>query len=255
MSRTKSGAVRDRHLSIADSAHLQVRSLVKRYGAVAALDGIDLEIQPGEAIGLIGPNGSGKTTMIDCIGGAQLATEGSIVLNGEDITRVSRARRARLGVGRTFQNLRLFTEMTVRENVATGLAVRRSDGSSGPHIVQEMLERFGLSEVARERASDLPYGDQRRVEMARALASYPRLLCLDEPAAGLNDLETATLKSVLNEVREELRFSLIIIDHDMTLVFGVAERVAVLDEGRKIFEGVPDEVFQQQQVVEAYLGS
>ncbi len=248
-------AARDRQGSVAGSARLQVRDVVKRYAAVSALSGIELIIEPGEAVGLIGPNGSGKTTMVDCIAGAIPISSGSIHLDDMDITTASRPQRARLGIARTFQNLKLFREMTVEENVATGLTSRPGWRHDRGAIVGSLLERFGLQGMARVRASDLPYGYQRRVEMARALASQPRLLCLDEPAAGLNDTETSELREILTDIHGTLNCTLILIDHDMTLVFGVAQRVVVFDEGHKIYEGTPETVFQQAHVVEAYLGS
>jgi ABC-type branched-subunit amino acid transport system ATPase component len=248
-------STRGRHTSVAGGACLQIRAVAKQYGAVKALDGVDLLIESGEALGLIGPNGSGKTTMIDCIAGAISVTAGSIFMDEVDITKASRPQRARLGISRTFQNLKLFAEMTVEENVAAGLTARPTKSYSRGAVVGSLLEQFGLSSVARERSSDLSYGYQRRVEMARALASQPRLLCLDEPAAGLNDTETLELRGILTDIHANANCTLIIIDHDMTLVFGVAQRVVVLDDGYKIYEGSPDTVFQQVHVVEAYLGS
>jgi branched-chain amino acid transport system ATP-binding protein len=214
---------------------------------------VDLEVGEREVLGLIGPNGSGKTTLVNCISGVLEVDGGEIALRSRRVTRASRPRRARAGLARTFQTPRLFAELTVRENVAVGVTAlgrRRGRGNR----VQPLLERLGLQELSRRVVSSLPYGHQRRVEIARALAGEPTLLLLDEPAAGLNDAETAELRQLLREIRGD-GCSILVIDHDMSLIMGVSDRIQVLDEGRVIFTGAPEEAFKQKDVVEAYLGT
>jgi branched-chain amino acid transport system ATP-binding protein len=214
---------------------------------------VDLEVGEREVLGLIGPNGSGKTTLVNCISGVLEIDGGEIALRSRRVTRASRPRRARAGLARTFQTPRLFAELTVRENVAVGLTAlgrRRGRGDR----VQPLLERLGLQELSRQVVSSLPYGHQRRVEIARALAGEPKVLLLDEPAAGLNDAETAELRELLREIRGD-GCSILVIDHDMSLIMGVSDRIQVLDEGRVIFTGAPEEAFKQKDVVEAYLGT
>ena len=214
---------------------------------------MDLEVGEREVLGLIGPNGSGKTTLVNCISGVLEIDGGEIALRSRRVTRASRPRRARAGLARTFQTPRLFAELTVRENVAVGLtALGRGRGRA--HRVEPLLERLGLRDLSRQVVSSLPYGHQRRVEIARALAGEPTLLLLDEPAAGLNDAETAELRELLGEIRGD-GCSILVIDHDMSLIMGVSDRIQVLDEGRVIFTGAPEEAFKQKDVVEAYLGT
>jgi ABC-type branched-subunit amino acid transport system ATPase component len=232
---------------------LQVTGAVKRFSGLTALDGADLALASGEVLGLIGPNGSGKTTLVNCVSGALRIDRGRIRLRGRDITRASRARRAKSGIARTFQNLKLFGELTVRENVLVGR--NASSGASAPKDVEGLLRSLRLDGVAREIVSTLPYGAQRRVEIARALAGDPRVLLLDEPAAGLNDGETAELKELIHQIRSERGCGVLVIDHDMNLVLGISDRVQVLDEGAVIYEGAPQEAFEQPRVVEAYLGA
>jgi branched-chain amino acid transport system ATP-binding protein len=235
---------------------LSVKNIVKRFGGVQALAGVDLALGEGEVLGLIGPNGSGKTTLVNCISGALEIDEGEISLSGQSLTRASRVRRARAGVARTFQTPRLFTGLTVRENVLTGLFAARNRGEAASRRrVDAILDRLGLHDLGRVVVAGLPYGYQRRVEIARALASQPSVLLLDEPAAGLNDAETAELRALLHEVRGEDGCSIIVIDHDMNLILGVSHRIQVLDEGRVIFTGAPKDAFKQRRVVEAYLGT
>jgi ABC-type branched-subunit amino acid transport system ATPase component len=226
--------------------------VVKRFGGVTALAGVDMTLAPGEILGLIGPNGSGKTTLVNCISGALPIDEGEISLGGRPLPG-SRVGRARAGIARTFQNLRLFGQMTVRENVIVGTNATRRGGRA-PGDVEALLERLRLQPYARTAAASLPYGYQRRVEIARALAGRPSVLLLDEPAAGLNETETEELLTLLREIRSDDGIGIVLIDHDMNLVIEVSDRVQVLDGGRVIFEGDPKLAFAQQHVVEAYLG-
>jgi branched-chain amino acid transport system ATP-binding protein len=235
---------------------LSVTNIVKRFGGVTALNGVDLELGQEEVLGLIGPNGSGKTTLVNCISGVLAIDEGAIRLKDRSLARTSRARRARAGIARTFQTPRLFAGLTVRENVTAGLrAGGGARGSSARQQVDALLARFELQRLGRQVVSSLPYGHQRRVEIARALAGKPQVLLLDEPAAGLNDAETAQLKAVIEDIRREHGCSIIVIDHDMSLIMGVSHRIQVLDEGQVIFTGDPADAFRQRRVVEAYLGT
>jgi branched-chain amino acid transport system ATP-binding protein len=233
---------------------LAVRNLVRRFGGLTALAGVDLDLAEGEILGLIGPNGSGKTTLVNCVSGVHSVTSGSVHLDGMEITNWSRVRRARAGLARTFQNLRLFKELTVLENIAVSRTATGGRKLGDGNSAGDLTARLGLEDRARSVVSRLPSGIQRRVEFARALATNPRVLLVDEPAAGLNDAETAELRQLLKEVRDQFGCSILLIDHDMSLVLRVADRVQVLDEGRSIFAGRPDEAFKQSQVVEAYLG-
>lgn len=233
---------------------LSVRGVVRRFGGLTALATVDLDLFDGEILGLIGPNGSGKTTLVNCVSGVHRVTSGAVFLDSTQITYWSRVRRARAGLARTFQNLRLFRELTVLENVAVAAGTAVSRNSSGAVKPTDLVGRLGLDEFARSVVSRLPSGIQRRVEIARALATKPRVLLVDEPAAGLNDAETSELRQLLTDIRDEFGCSILLIDHDMSLVLRVADRVQVLDEGKTIFTGRPDQAFKQPRVVEAYLG-
>jgi branched-chain amino acid transport system ATP-binding protein len=219
-----------------------------------ALRGVTLELAEGEILGLIGPNGSGKTTLVNCISGVLGIDEGRITLGERNITKAARMRRARSGLARTFQSPRLFMELSVRENVEVGGNAVRGGRREMRTRVDSLLRRLDLSDISRRVVSSLPYGYQRRVEIARALVGEPDVLLLDEPAAGLNDVETSGLRALLLEIREG-ECGIIVIDHDMSLIMNVSDRVQVLDEGHVIFMGAPEDAFKQQAVVEAYLGA
>jgi branched-chain amino acid transport system ATP-binding protein len=232
---------------------LTVRQLEKRFGGVKALDGIDVELSGGEVLGLIGPNGSGKTTLVNCLSGVHLPDAGTIEFESHDITRWSSTRRARAGLLRTFQNLRLFSELTVGENVEAGQFTGRAP--KGPAAAAEMLREMGLEGRGRTVASGLSYGEQRRVEIGRAMAGEPRLLLLDEPGAGLSDVDRAGLRTRLIEIRDRTGCAMIVIDHDMPFILGLCTRILVLHEGRLIYAGDPAGAVADQGVIEAYLGS
>lgn len=247
--------LRGGHWPPANNPSLVVENAMKNYKGVHALAGVSLHVDYHETLGLIGPNGSGKSTLVNCICGVTPLSSGSVLLNGTNISTFPRTRRAQMGIARTFQNLRIFPELTAFENVMIGsTSVRLASRTKRDEAIQ-LLGQLGLGDMVRTRTGDLPYGYQRRVEIARALAARPSLLCLDEPAAGLNDNETAELQEILRQVHMEFNCSIILIDHDMTLVLGLAHRVIVLDEGHVIYEGAPEKVFHQQNVVDAYLGS
>ncbi len=235
---------------------LEISNLSKRFGGVRALQGVDLAIASGETLGLIGPNGSGKTTLINCLSGVIRPDEGSVRVDGQDITGWSRPRRARFGVVRTYQNLRLFPDMTVAENIAVGLMrAGKRTARQRDRAVIEAIEAHGLADISRTRVRGLAYGQQRRVEIARALVAPPLVLLLDEPAAGLGEADTADLAASLANVRRQHRSIVVLIDHDVEFVTSTSDRVAVLHEGRVVRQGSPAEIRQDPFVSEIYLGS
>ncbi len=246
----------------ASAPALAVRGLGKRYGGVQAVDDISLELAPGERMGVIGPNGAGKTTLFKMIAGDVAPTTGTIELFDRDVTRLGTARRARLGVGRTFQVSNLFRDMSVLDNVrvaARGGSARarvfwrtQGLGDDASRASRDMLDAVGLSHRNDDTVADLSHGEQRQLEIAMALVTEPRLLLLDEPAAGLSAAERTTLRRLIEELPRTL--PILLIEHDMSLALGLTDRVMCMENGRHIVTGTPDEVREHPTVKEIYLG-
>ncbi|MEW9668373.1 ABC transporter ATP-binding protein [Ammoniphilus sp. 3BR4] len=248
---------------------LKVCGLTKRFGELVAVGGVDLEVKKGSISAVIGPNGAGKTTFFNMITGIYIPDEGSVKLKDKSLIGLRPDRIAALGIARTFQNIRLYGNMTVMENVMAAMHVRLKANLFGilchlPSVRGEemevqaeayrLLEYVGLASSLNETAQNLPYGAQRRLEIARALATQPKILLLDEPAAGMNPRETSELTAFIRKMREDLDLTIILIEHDMKLVMEIAEHILVLDYGVKIAEGKVDEIRNHPQVIEAYLG-
>jgi branched-chain amino acid transport system ATP-binding protein len=248
---------------------LSVGGVSVRFGGVQALDGAALTVREGEVASLIGPNGAGKTTLLGVVSGAVAPQSGSVRLRGEELSGRPVHERARAGIVRTFQNLEIFSNMTVLENVVTGAHLKAGytlldsllrtpkfhrEEKRLREAGMEKLEFVGLADKARANAADLPYGDQRLLEMARALASDPALLLLDEPAAGLNNKETARLGAIIRRIRGELNVGVALVEHDMELVMEISDRITVLHFGKILAQGTPREIQENPEVVAAYLG-
>ena len=249
---------------------LTVEGVAVRFGAVVALDGVSLTVRRGEICGLIGPNGSGKTTLFNCISGFYRPQRGTITLDGQRLGALDRHRMAHLGIGRTFQNLALFRSMTVRDNILVGAhpagrsgfvagalalpRVRREEAAAVARLA-EVLGLLGLDAVADLPISALPFGTAKRVEIARALVSRPKLLLLDEPACGLNHAEVEELFTLLRDIRERFALSVLLVEHHMGLVMRICEHVVALASGRCIADGSPEQVQRTEDVVRAYLGT
>lgn len=248
---------------------LEIKDLGIDFGGLTAVNDLNMQVYPGEIYGLIGPNGAGKTTVFNMLTKVYQPTRGTITLDGQDMAKLNPVEANKAGVARTFQNIRLFSNMTVLDNVKIGLhnsvnystmtailrlPKYRTEEKKADEEAMELLKLFGLDDKAAMSAGNLPYGAQRRLEIARALATHPKLLLLDEPAAGMNPQETQELMDMIRTVRDHFKIAILLIEHDMKLVMGICDRITVLNYGMLLAQGVPAEIQANPEVIKAYIG-
>jgi branched-chain amino acid transport system ATP-binding protein len=251
------------------SVLLKIEGLGKQFGGVRALEGYDLTLKEGELMGLIGPNGAGKTTVFNLMTGVLRPSKGRIIFRGKDITGFKPDQNAALGMARTFQNIRLFNGLRVIDNVKVGIHMRHGAGlwatvlnlpilrrseAAIEKSALEILNTFGLMGYKDELANNLPYGDQRKIELGRALATAPKLLLLDEPAAGMNPQETDEIIRLISKIHQEYDLTILLVEHDMKVIMGACQRIQVIDQGKVLCLGTPEEIQNDPRVIEAYLG-
>ncbi|MCX7991558.1 MAG: ABC transporter ATP-binding protein [Proteobacteria bacterium] len=248
---------------------LEIKNITKNFGGIKAVSNVSFDVKKGEILSIIGPNGAGKTTIFNLITGFYIPDDGKIIFKGIDITKIPTYKRINLGIGRTFQNLRLFKSMSIFENVLSASLVKSEYNllssitrnknfylkkSEAEHKTRKLLEFFSLDKKESYPAISLPYGEQRKLEIARALALDPELLLVDEPAAGMNPSEVIDLIDIFHKIQETFKTTIIIIEHHMDFVMNISKRIIVVDFGEKIMEGTPEEVKNDKRVIEAYLG-